>query len=157
MTAAGLRDGVAAVLGRDPYYLPVVGPPGTLAGMSAPEAEPGVRAIDPPESTWENRVAARFILTLGLYRPYSKFSKLRMPVLVQTCDRDATTPSGPAVRAAERSPNAELVRYPIDHFDIYVDPQFETTVTDQLEFLTRNLLGTPAAPARPAGPPVPAR
>ena len=81
-----------------------------------------------------------------------------MPVLVQTCDEDATTPPGPAVRAAERSPNAQLIRYPIGHFEIYVDPNFERTIADQLEFLTRNLLGAPAAPpARPAGPPVPAR
>jgi pimeloyl-ACP methyl ester carboxylesterase len=125
--------------------------------MTAPEAVPGMLAIDPPDSTWVNRVAARVMLTVGSYRPYSKFAKLRMPVLVQTCDEDATTPPGPAVKAAERSPNAELIRYPIGHFEIYVE-NFERTIADQLEFLTRNLLATPAAlPSRPAGPPVPAR
>ncbi len=157
LTAGGLRDGLPALLRRKPHYVPVVGPPGTLAAMTAPEAEDGFAALDPPGSTWENRVAGRILLFVGAYRPYSKFSKLRMPVLVQTCDRDATTPPGPAVRAAERSPNAELIRYPIGHFEIYVDPQFETTVADQLEFLTRNLLGTQVAPSQPADPPVPAR
>jgi fermentation-respiration switch protein FrsA (DUF1100 family) len=155
---AGIRDAISALLGREPHYIPAVGPPGSLAVMTAPEAQPGFRALDPPTSTWVNRVAARVMLTVGSYRPYSKFAKLRMPVLVQTCDKDETTPPGPAVRAAERSPNAELIRYPIGHFEIYMDPNFERTVADQLEFLTRNLLGTPAAPpARPAGPPVPAR
>jgi len=158
MTTAGLRDGLAALLGRHPHYMPAAGPPGTTAAMTAPEAVPGMRALDPPGSTWENRVAARVMLVVGSYRPYAKFSKLRMPVLVQTCDKDATTPPGPAVKAAERSPNAQLIRYDIAHFEIYVDPQFETTVADQVEFLTRNLLGSPVAPAsRPAGPPVPAR
>ena len=126
MTVAGLRDGLAALLRREPHYMPAAGPPGTTAVMTAPEAEPGMRALDPPGSTWENRVAARVMLVVGSYRPYAKFSKLRMPVLVQTCDKDATTPAGPAVKAAERSPNAELIRYPIGHFEIYVDPQFET-------------------------------
>ena len=84
--------------------------------------------MDPPGSTWQNRVAGRVALAVGGYRPYAKFGKLRQPVFVAVCEQDATTPPGPAVKAAEKSPNAELVRYPIGHFEIYVDPQFETTV-----------------------------
>lgn len=49
------------------------------------------------------------------------------------------------MRAAERSPNAELIRYPIGHFAIYAEPQFERAVIDQTEFLVRNLIGWPAA------------
>jgi pimeloyl-ACP methyl ester carboxylesterase len=157
-TVAGIRDAVSALRRRAPHYIPAVGAPGTLAVMTAAEAEPGFRALDPPGSTWVNRVAARVMLTVGAYRPYAKFGRLRMPVLVQTCDEDATTPAAPAVQAAESSPNAELIRYPIGHFEIYVDPQFERTIADQTEFLTRNLLPTPVAPtARPADPRVPAR
>jgi len=151
LTAAGIRDGVAKLAGRDPFYLPAVGPPGASAFMTAPDAGPGFAKIDPPESTWVNRAAGRIALTLGGYRPYAKFSKLRQPVLVQVCDADTTTPAGPAVKAATASPNAELKRYPIGHFEIYVDPQFETTIADQLDFLVRNLVGgaipTPSAAA----------
>jgi len=68
-----------------------------------------------------------------------------MPALVQVCEHDETTPAAPAVKAALDSPNVELVRYPIGHFDIYVDPHFERTVSDQTDFLVRNLIG-----ARPA-------
>ena len=156
LTGAGLRDGLAMLLGRDPVYLPAVGPPGSLAVMTAEEAEPGFADIDAPGSTWENRVAGRVALAVGGYRPYAKFGKLRQPVLVLVCDRDDTTPPGPAVKAAEKSPNATLVRYPIGHFEIYVDPQFETTVADQTDFLVRNLLGgevpAPAAAAAAAAP-----
>ena len=124
--------------------------------MTAPEAEPGFALLDPPGSTWENRVAGRIALTVGAYRPYAKFHKLRQPVFVAVCDEDDTTPAAPAVKAAEESPNAELVRYPIGHFEIYVDPQFETTVADQTDFLVRNLVGgrvpVPAWP-RPRRPP----
>ena len=147
LTGAGLRDAAAMLLRRDPAYLPAVGPPGTLAVMTAEEAQPGFAAIDPPGRTWQNRVAGRVNLAVGGYRPYAKFAKLRQPVLVVVCDRDDTTPAEPAVKAAEKSPNATLVRYPIGHFEIYVDPQFETTVTEQTDFLVRNLVGgdVPAA------------
>jgi fermentation-respiration switch protein FrsA (DUF1100 family) len=144
LTLAGLRDLAAMLLRRPPHYLAAVGPPGSLAAMTAPEAEPGFRALDQGHSTWENRVAARVMLALGAYRPYARFSRLRQPVLVVVCDRDATTPPGPAVRAASRSPNAELVRYPVGHFEVYVPPQFERAVADQTEFLTRQLLGRTA-------------
>jgi fermentation-respiration switch protein FrsA (DUF1100 family) len=149
LMGAGLRDALAMLLRRDPVYLPAVGPPGTLAAMTAEEAEPGFTRIDPPDSAWENRVAGRVALAVGGYRPYAKFGKLRQPVLVQVCDRDETTPPGPAVKAAEKSPNATLRRYPVGHFEIYVDPQFETTVGDQVDFLVRNLVGgdVPAAAA----------
>ncbi len=143
LTLAGLRDALHVALGRAPHYLPAVGPPGSVAVMTAPEAEPGFRGLDPEGSTWVNRVAARVGLTVGLYRPYAKFGRLRQPVLVVVCERDATTPPEPAASAAERSPNAELVRYPIGHFQVYVDPNFERTVSDQTEFLVRNLLGAP--------------
>lgn len=149
LAGAGLRDGLNAVLRRDPYYVPAAGPPGSVAVMTAPDAEPGMLAMEPAgPSTWENRVAGRIALTVGLYRPYAKFAKLRQPVLVVVCERDTTTPPDPAVKAAQRSPNAELIRYPISHFAIYLDPQFEQTVGDQTEFLVRNLLGG-QAPATP--------
>ncbi len=141
LTAAGLRDGVNILLRREPSYLPAVGRPGSVAVMTAPEAEPGFASLDPPGSTWENRVAGRIALAVGGYRPYAKFHKLRQPVFVAVCDKDDTTPAKPAVKAAEGSPNADLVRYPIGHFEIYVDPQFETTVADQTDFLVRNLVG----------------
>jgi len=144
VTAAAIRDGIGALAGRAPFYIPAVGPPGSTAIMTAPEAEPGFRAIDPPQSTWENRVAARVGLYVAAYRPYSKLSKLRCPVLVLVAEEDCTTPPAPAVRAAQRSPNAELTRYPTGHFAIYVEPHFERTVADQAEFLVRNLIGRPA-------------
>jgi len=151
LTLAGIRDQLAALAGRGPRYLPAVGPPGSLAAMSSPGAEPGLRALDPPGSTWENRVCARVMLRVAPYRPYTKLKRLRMPVLVQVCERDETTPHEPAARAAEASPNVELIRYGIDHFEIYVEPQFERTVSDQTEFLVRNLLGAPPPARAPAG------
>ena len=144
LTLAGVRDQLAALAGRPPLYLPAVGAPGSPAVMSAPEAEPGFRSLDPPESTWKNRVTARVMLRVGTYRPYAKLGRLRMPVLVQVCERDQTTPPAPAVKAARVSANASLISYDIGHFDIYTEPQFERTVSDQTDFLVRNLIGARA-------------
>lgn len=141
---AGLRDQLAALGGRSPVYLPAVGPVGSLAVMSSHEAEPGFRALDPPTSTWRNRVTARVMLRVGAYRPYAKLAKLRMPVLVQVCERDETTPPTAAIKAARASANTELIVYDLGHFEIYVDPHFERTVSDQIDFLARNLIGARA-------------
>ena len=93
--------------------------------MTAEEAYDGFHRLDPPESTWRNEITPRVALRLGTYRPYAKFSQVRCPVLVSVCDRDQTTPPEPAARAAERAPNAELIRYDLGHFEIYVGAPFE--------------------------------
>jgi fermentation-respiration switch protein FrsA (DUF1100 family) len=145
ITAGALKDQLSAALGRPPAYMAAVGPPGSSAAMTAAEADPGFHGIDPPESTWRNEFTPRVMLRVTTYRPYAKFAKLRCPALVCVCTHDHTTPPEPAARAAERSPSAELRRYDIGHFDIYVGEAFELTVGHQTEFLTRNLIGAPAA------------
>ncbi len=141
----GLLDAVGALLGRAPRSLPAVGPPGSFAAMTQPEAEPGFAAIVPHGSRWENRVAARVMLRIAAYRPGRRAAGLRMPVLVGVCDGDEVTPPAPAARVAERAPRGELVRYPYGHFDVYADPRPRG---DQVAFLARHLLGAPARAAR---------
>lgn len=144
-TAEGIYDAVGSLLGRPAHYLPAVAPPGGFAMMTAPQAVPGFAAIAPHGSRWENRVAARIMLSIGLYRPIRHAAKLAVPLLVSACDADQITPPGPAIAAAERAPRGELKRYPYGHFDIYSDPQART---DQVEFLTRHLSPTRASVAR---------
>ena len=118
--------------------VPVVGPPGTLAAMSTPDAEPGYRAITGP--TWRNEVAARFGLTISLYRPGLKADRLPCPILVQIADRDAIAPPKAAQDAAWRATGrAEVRTYPIGHFEVYVGEPFERSIADQLLFLRRHL------------------
>ena len=135
----GLKDVAGALRGRAPHTIPAVGPPGSLAVMTSPDAEPGFRAITPSGSTWPNATAARVVLTLAAYRPGLRATDIACPLLVCVCERDAITPPEPAVRAAGRAPHGELERYPICHFDIYVGAGFERAVADQTAFLTRHL------------------
>ena len=67
LIAAGLRDQLGAAFGRPPQMVASVGPPGSVAVMTTPDAEPGFRAIDPRGSTWRNEAAARIALRVGSY------------------------------------------------------------------------------------------
>jgi uncharacterized protein len=149
--AAGLRDAIAARRGAAPVMLPVVGPPGTLAAMSSPDAEPGYLAIAGP--SWRNDVAARFGLTAGLYRPGLQADRLPCPILVQIADRDAIAPPAAAQEAAWKATGrAEVRTYPFGHFELYVGAPFEQAVSDQLHFLGRHL--SAARTAQDAAAPV---
>lgn len=134
--AVALRDLVAARRGRSPVYLPAVGPPGTVAVLTEPDAQLGFMAVVGPNSLWRNEVAARIVLKVLSYRPFRFASRLAMPTLFCVCDADTTTPPGPSIRAAREAPRGELRRYPYGHFDIYHDPQVKA---DQVEFLRRVL------------------
>jgi fermentation-respiration switch protein FrsA (DUF1100 family) len=144
LTREGLRDQFAALRGRPPHLIAAAGPPGSTSVMTTPDAEPGMRAIAGPESTWRNEVTARIALHIAQYRPGRRAAKIRCPILFCVADDDLVTPPALALKAAERAPRAELKRYPIGHFDVYTGEPFERAVADQTEFLTRHLL-RPAA------------
>lgn len=149
LTVAGIRDALGSLRGRPPLMIGVVGPPGSLAAMTTPDAEPGYRAITGP--TWRNEVAARIGLTLGSYRPGLQADRLPCPLLVQIADRDAVAPPKAAQDAAWRATGRGEVRtYPIGHFDVYTGAPFEHSVEDQLLFLTRHLQPRIGAGAEPA-------
>jgi dienelactone hydrolase len=140
MTVAGLRDEARRVRGRDPFLVAAVGPPGSVAAMTSPDAEPGYRALFGPGQSFVNEVAARVLLRIATYRPITSAAKVRCPWLICVCANDAITPPKPAARAARKGPRAELRRYAgAAHFDVYVGELFERAVADQTEFLTRSL------------------
>jgi uncharacterized protein len=144
MTREGLRDQLGAILGRPPHMIAASGPPGSRSVMNKPSVEPGMRAITPPGSTWRNEVAARIALHVGSYRPGRKAGKIRCPILFCVADNDDLTVPGPVLKAARKAPRAELKRYPISHFEIYLGEWFERAVADQADFLRRHLLGADA-------------
>ncbi len=147
-TFDGLRDLLAAARGRAPVTIRPTGAPGSYAVMTAPEAEPGFASIVGSGSRWENAVGARIMLFVGAWRPVVKARAVTAPLLVCVCDRDETTPPGPAVQMALNAPRGEVVHYPIGHFDIYTGTDFERAVSDQLAFLQRVLV--PAGVGAPA-------
>jgi fermentation-respiration switch protein FrsA (DUF1100 family) len=139
MSFDALRDVAGAALGREPVLIPSVGPPGSYAVMTAPEADPGFHAIVGAGSRWQNAVAARVLLQIGSWRPVRDARRVEAPLLVCVCDHDETTPPGPAAQMALNAPRGELARYPIGHFDIYRGEAFERAFADQSAFLERAL------------------
>ncbi len=139
MSRAGIADFAGALFGDPPRLIPVVAPPGKLAAMNSPDAEPGYLALFPPGYEWPNRFIPRATLTLPGYRPVRKAAGVRAPLLVQVMSSDAVTPPAPARRVAALAPQGELIEYWGGHFDIYLGEPFERAVTDQLAFLERHL------------------
>ncbi|MFI7589314.1 alpha/beta hydrolase [Spongisporangium articulatum] len=132
-----LRDEFAALTRRTPVRVKLAGPPGTAALMTAPDAEPGYRALLKPGTTFENAVAARLGTRIGLYNPGRKAKKVTSPLFVGVCLRDSVAPAKATLRHVKKAPNLELHEYDTGHFDIYVGDWFETVVTDETAFLTR--------------------
>lgn len=139
VAATGLADAIGVRLGRAPRTVPISGPPGTSAILTAPGAHEAYAGIAGP--AWRNETPARIALTAGLDRPIRHAGRLRCPVLVQVADRDRTAPPAAARKAAYRA-RADVRGYPCDHFDIYPGAAwFEPAVEHQLLFLRRHLGG----------------
>lgn len=143
LTLHGAIDLLGAALGRGPHYIPAAGAPGDLALMTAPEALEYLDLV-PEGGTFENRVAARFAVLVGLYSPGRALKGVRVPVLVQVAEHDATTPPSPARALAGQGDHVRVRTYPLGHFQPYTGEPFEEVVAEQVAFL-RDVAAGPAA------------
>ncbi|MEU5696944.1 cytochrome P450 [Actinosynnema sp. NPDC020468] len=151
LTAHGLYDAARALVGAAPHHIPVVGPPGTLAAITAPGAEAGYRSITGP--TFRNQMCARGVLSIALNRPVRAAGALPAPTLFVVAEDDDLAPPD-AVRAAVRAAGvlAEVLTLPCGHFAIYSGLEFERSVAAQVDFLSRRLRPDrrPSRPVRTA-------
>jgi uncharacterized protein len=132
---AACRDLGRMVLGRSPFYVPIIGKPGDLAAMTAPDAEEGVKKLYPEGYEPNTDVAARIFLMVALYSPARLVPRLSVPWLVQVASEDLTTPMKPAIKAVRKARKSQLIVYSCGHFDVYVPPRFDQTVEDEITFL----------------------
>jgi pimeloyl-ACP methyl ester carboxylesterase len=138
--AAGALDRLASLLGRPPRYLPAGVAPGEFGAVANAVAFAGLEIIRPKDgSEWHNRVAARSLLGLALHRPVRKAAQISCPILLVVAEHDTIAPIGPALRVAERAPNAELFRSRGDHYDVYEGGQdYDRVINAEVEFLHRH-------------------
>jgi len=139
LVPTGLRDLVAARLGRPAARVPLVGPPGSRALMTAPDAETGYRALVPDGVAFDDAVDARIALHVPLNSPGRAAAEVQCPILFSVCDSDTVAPAKQTLRYAARAPRGEIQRYPVGHFEIYRGEAFEKAVADQTDFLVRHL------------------
>jgi uncharacterized protein len=138
LVVAALIDAARATLGREPYRVPVVAPPGQVAAMASHDAFAGCVAIMPPD--WRNEIAARFFWEMPFYRPVRHAADVKCPALIIACAKDSVASPHAAAKAAERmGASARLIELPIGHFDIYVGESFEASSREQVDFFKRVL------------------
>jgi len=137
VTWHGLRDRARALRGASPHLIPVVGPPGSIGAMTSEESDPGYRAIAGP--TWRNELTARAVLDESHNRAVTRARRVRCPLLIQVALADSVAAPSACTVAADRAPRAELISYPIAHFDIYLGEARKRAIADQLDFLGRHL------------------
>jgi choline dehydrogenase len=149
-TGHGLKDASRALRRRPGHHVPIVGPPGSSALMSAPGAEEAYLALSGP--TWRNEVLARTALEAAQNRPARKAGRVTCPWLVQVGTRDMIAPPDVQRSAAAKAPRAEIRDYPLDHFGFYAGAGFQRAVTDQVTFLRRHFTTAPGAPSASSRP-----
>jgi pimeloyl-ACP methyl ester carboxylesterase len=132
----GQRDMMRSHLGLSPHQIPIVGKPGTMAFFPLADAYDGYSKL--VSENFINEICARVILRSHGFRPDKQIQNVRCPVLVQVCDHDSLAPIS-AETEKELRKYAEVKRYPIGHFDIYVGDDFERSVSDQLDFFKKHL------------------
>ena len=136
----GQRDLVRSWLGLSPHRIPIVGKPGSRAMITTPGAFETFSKLAP--DTFVNQVCARIAMRGDKYRPVNHARNVNCPVLLQICDRDEITPMSASEETARRlGENAEVIHYPLGHFDIYFGNNFEKSVNDQLAFFRKHLPG----------------
>ncbi|AUX45184.1 alpha/beta hydrolase [Sorangium cellulosum] len=137
LLAAAARDAARGALGRPPRYLAVYGAPGE-AFFTDPELAPRFERVAEESPTWQNRVAARFLLRVPRYRE-GTMERIAAPILVCLAERDVEVSAAFVRSKAERARRAEIRTYPADHFDLYHGDAFEQVAADQTEFLRAHL------------------
>jgi pimeloyl-ACP methyl ester carboxylesterase len=146
MTGRGLLDALGGLVGRPPLLVPLAGRPGTVAMLTTPDSLDGNRALNPDDRypDWQQEVAARSALSIGLYRPGRDASRVGCPLLVLVCDQDQTALAEPAVTAASRASRGEVFRMPGGHYEPFLGGH-QQAVDAESAFLRRHLLGRPQA------------
>ncbi|UCH10623.1 MAG: alpha/beta fold hydrolase [Fidelibacterota bacterium] len=134
----GVRDMVRSWFGLSAHKVPIVGKPGTIAILADAGAWDAFCQLASDDLV--NEACARIIIRMDKYQPIKHADKIRCPVLLQGCELDIGVPPSIIEKAQKRlGERAEVIRYPIDHFDIYLGDHFEQAVADQVAFFRKHL------------------
>jgi len=138
-----IRDKVRSRFGLSPHLIPIFGPPGSFAVLTAPGAFDEFAkliAAYPPSKPFQNRISARFIVEKQGFSPVDYADKVDCPVHFAISEFDNLVAPDSYKRIAEiLGEKADIHVYPIGHFDIYIGEDFEKAVTNQIKFLKKNL------------------
>jgi pimeloyl-ACP methyl ester carboxylesterase len=143
-------DRFRALVGLSPYYIKLAGVPGENALMTKAGAEASYQAMLDGPSRWENKIAARLINSMPLYRPITRARAIAAPLLMVVCDRDEVCPPSSAAEVARLAPHGRAAHFDSGHFEIYFGALFDAATAQMLAFLDQTNDGAPGAEGPPA-------
>ncbi len=136
---AMVEDAVRAALGRERRYIPIVGPPGSLAAVTVAGAEEGWNSTVDPGGSFDNRVAAASVVGIAVTSAKRAARRIAAPLLVCVSRRETLMDPRHAEDVARRAPRGVARHYEGDHFAIYHPPLLADLLADQTEFLRLHL------------------
>ena len=137
LAAAAVRDAGRARRGLAPHYIPIYGRPGR-ALFTDPALAPRFERAAAGSPTWENRIAARFLLHAPRYKE-GLMERIDAPILVCLAADDSEMSNDFVEAKVARAPRAKVNVYPGGHFDLYHDQVLEQVSADQAAFLATHL------------------
>ena len=139
LTPAIVEDVVRSVTRRGRRYVPIVGPPGSLAMVTAPGAQAGWNSTVPPDGRFDNRIAAADAVAVVTTSALRHARRVTAPLLVCVCDQENLMNPRYAALVARRAPNGVARHYESDHFAIYHPPLVSRVLADQTTFFKEHL------------------
>jgi pimeloyl-ACP methyl ester carboxylesterase len=125
--------------------VPVTGQPGEHGAMTLPGEADGFFASVPEGSPWRNEISPAVFLSVALHRPLAYAKRIASPVWVGVGEQDISVSKRAVEKLARRLPQGELHRYPYDHFGAFLGDGPDRVAAEQIDFLGRHGLLSPAA------------
>lgn len=134
----GVLDRLIPQLG---IHIPTVGGEGELCSMDRDGAKEALElGLSMHENAkYINRVTARSVLNVGIYRPWRRLKHVKVPMLIVGATRDTVAPFVADKIQRIVNPNLQVVEIDADHFDPYFEPCFPEAIQPQLEFMKKVL------------------
>ncbi len=136
MFVHGQRDKGRSRFNLSPHMIPCYSNNGETAMVTAPGIIDGISAVLGDSVNFKNEICARSVLMPHGPSPLEKGKDVVCPVVLFVCDKDNIVSPRSHLKMAEiLGDKVQVVKYDIDHFDIYQGEFFEKAVEKQIAFL----------------------
>lgn len=141
--AIGLLDKLATTIALPPIYLPLVGPPGSLAFMQLDDFETKVYFSKHPQvyqGNWQNIARACLVWELfwHKYSPIKYVPDIKCPILFIAATTESLCPVGYIYKAAKIAQQGQLLERECTHFELYNGKLFEDVISEQVNFFRQH-------------------
>lgn len=119
-----------------PVYIPVVSEPGAFSSMDRDDANTALQLAERSlMRKYDNRVAARSLMTMGPYRPFKRLKEIQIPTLLLGATEDTVAPFVESAIRKVNNPYITVATVKANHFQPYFEPFFSEVIRRELEFL----------------------